>query len=371
MITDKGKVEGLQGLNIFKITRGNGYLNFFGNSINVVDSGNFSLAKNILTSQKSCKWFQKGVTDLSEKFLNSLSEGDIVSVLENGVVNVLWQCNSDENLLFLTDYCNSHCIMCPQTQLPNIAHYYQQAICILELVKDTPKYLCLSGGEPTFLKNEYLTVLSMIKNKFPNIALQILTNGKNFADFTFAKNSVLTSPVDTLYAIPIYSGNPELHDEIVCSKGSFNKAIYGILNLYRLQQNIEIRIVITKKNYRDLSNIAHFIYWNMPFVFRIAFMGMETHGAASDNLKEVWIEPVEYMKYLQEAVLFLNDRMLNVSIYNLPHCLLSNELKNFAQDSISEWKKSFLYVCKNCSKASICSGVFSTSINIPKGIHSI
>lgn len=162
-----------------------------------------------------------------------------------------------------------------------------------------------------------------------------------------------------------------MHDEIVCSKGSFNKAIYGILNLYRLQQNIEIRIVITKKNYRDLSNIAHFIYWNMPFVFRIAFMGMETHGAASDNLKEVWIEPVEYMKYLQEAVLFLNDRMLNVSIYNLPHCLLSNELKNFAQASISEWKKSFLYVCKNCSKASICSGVFSTSINIPKGIHSI
>ena len=78
----------------------------------------------------------------------------------------------------------------------------------------------------------------------------------------------------------------------MCSKGSFNKAIYGILNLYRLQQNIEIRIVITKKNYRDLSNIAHFIYWNMPFVFRIAFMGMETHGAASDNLKEVWIEPV-------------------------------------------------------------------------------
>ena len=37
MITDKGKAEGLQGLNIFKITRGNGYLNFFGNSINVVD----------------------------------------------------------------------------------------------------------------------------------------------------------------------------------------------------------------------------------------------------------------------------------------------------------------------------------------------
>ena len=29
MITDKGKAEGLQGLNIFKITRGNGIFKFF------------------------------------------------------------------------------------------------------------------------------------------------------------------------------------------------------------------------------------------------------------------------------------------------------------------------------------------------------
>lgn len=371
MLTSKGESHGLNGANIFRVIRGNGYLHFFGNCINIVDNIKYSFARNILTSRESCKWFQKGVVGLDKKFLDLLNDGDIISVLDNGVVNLLWKCNSDENLLFCTDYCNSRCIMCPQTQLDNINHYYQQSKYILDLVKDTPKYLCITGGEPTILKKEYLDLLSRIKKKFPNIGLQVLTNGKNFADFDFAKNSVINSPIDTLYAIPLYSANPELHDTIVRSRGSFNETVYGILNLYRLRQNIEIRIVITKKNFKELYNIAHFIYWNIPFVFRIAFMGMETHGAASDNFKEIWIEPIEYIEYLQEAVNFLNDRMMNVSIYNLPYCLLSDELRRFAQDSISKWKKSFLTECGNCSKVDVCSGIFSTSINTPKGIHSI
>lgn len=370
MISSKGAIHGFNGIDVFRVIRGNDYLQLFGDCINIVNNNN-SLARNILTSEGSCKWFQRGVTGLDEKFLASLSDGDIVSVLVNGTVNVLWRYKSDENLLFLTDYCNSRCIMCPQTQSNNIAHYYKQNKRILNLVKDEPKYLCVSGGEPTFLTEEYIDLVSVIKKKFPNVALQVLTNGKNFEDFDFAKKSVINSPIDTLYAIPLYSGNPELHDAIVRAKGSFNKTIHGILNLYRLQQNIEIRIVVTKYNYKDLHNIAHFVYWNMPFVFRIVFMGMETHGAASDNFKEVWIEPIEYIDDLQEAVIFLSDRMMNVSIYNLPQCLLPEKLRHFAQDSISGWKKTFLADCRNCSKANVCSGVFSTSVNIPKGIHSI
>lgn len=371
MIINKGVVHGLKAPNVFRICRGNGYLRFFDNCIDVVDKDNFSLAQNILTSRKSCKWFQKGVIGLDEKFLATLCDGDIVSVMSDGVVNVLWKCHSDENLLFFTDYCNSHCIMCPQTQLNNVSHYYQKCNRVLDLIKDTPKYLCITGGEPTFLPDEYLKLLSRIKKQFSNVALQILTNGKNFADFDFAKKSVMNSPIDTLYAIPLYSGNPEIHDIIVRSKDSFNKTVYGILNLYRLRQNIEIRVVISKQNYKDLLNIAHFIYWNMPFVFRVAFMGMETHGAAAENLKDIWIEPMEYAGNLCKAVLYLNDRMINVSIYNLPQCLLAEKLRVFAKDSISGWKKSFLPVCKNCKKIDICSGVFATSVNIPQGIHSI
>lgn len=179
------------------------------------------------------------------------------------------------------------------------------------------------------------------------------------------------SPIDTLYGIPLYSGSFELHDSIVNSVGSFDKTIKGILNLYKLRQNVEIRIVVNRWNYKDLLNIAHYIYWNIPFVFRVVFMGMEMHGLAEINLNNIWIEPKEYMKYLEEAVLFLNNRMINVMIYNLPHCILTEDLRYFAKDSISSWKKSFTDSCVDCKYMDVCSGVFATSSKIPEGIHSL
>lgn len=312
-----------------------------------------------------------GVYNLSESDLERLHESDIVAVSPSGEVFLLWENESNQNLLFLTDFCNSRCIMCPQEQCYAPKNYYDEAIKILDLVQKTPNNLCLSGGEPTFLSDEYLNVVNVIKKKFPSVYLQILTNGKKFSDFEFTKKCVLASPKKTSYAIPLYSANSRLHDYIVGAKGSFSNSIKGIYNLYKFKQEIEIRIVITKNNFHDLSNLAHFVYWNLPFVHHIAFMGMETHGCAQENLEEIWIEPSEYISLLEEAVSFLNARLMNVSIYNLPHCLLSPRLYKYARDSISEWKKGYLPECLECYFNESCAGVFTTSCKIPSGIHSI
>lgn len=370
MITSKGIAQNISKNLILRINNNASILHW--NCECSVITGKSSLfSKYVLTDQDTIAFYQQGVSKLNGSFLENLRNGDIVSLRDDGVVNVLWKKGKDDNLLFLTDYCNSNCIMCPQTQIKNLNNYYDEALSILNLVNEKPSYLCLTGGEPTFIQSKYLEIVKAIRNKNPKVALQVLTNGKNFSNLSFAKECVINSPIDTLYAVPLYSANDTLHDRIVRSKNSFKKSVTGILNLYKLKQNIEIRIVITKLNYKDLPNIAHFIYWNMPFVFHVAFMGMETHGIAADNIDEVWIDPSSYMKYLEEAVGFLNDRMLNVSIYNMPYCILSKGLYMFAKDSISEWKKVFLEPCKNCSMFSSCSGVFSTSIVKPNGIHSL
>lgn len=325
--------------------------------------------KNVLTYKNDIQKNKCGVASLSIDFLKTLHIGDIVSLDYQGNAVVLWKSGDEDNLLYLTDFCNSHCIMCPQTAEEENRNFYELSRTVLGLIEDKPKYLCLTGGEPTFIKDKYIEVTTTIKDKFPKIALQVLTNGKNLSDFAFVKKCVLNSPVDTLYAIPLYSGNGALHDKIVGAKGSFEKSIYGILNLYRLYQKIELRIVVTKDNYLDLQNIAHFIYWNFPFVFRIAFMGMETHGMAEENLNDVWIEPIEYMTELKEAVLYLHMRQLNVVVYNLPYCILDEEIRTFSADSISKWKKIFLAECMNCQWSDKCAGIFATSIKIPRGIQ--
>ncbi|MBR4908671.1 MAG: His-Xaa-Ser system radical SAM maturase HxsC [Acidaminococcaceae bacterium] len=372
MITSKGVSHGFVNSKILRIEKNSG-LNFFSRDGIIISEGddNSYLAKYVLSTSKSIKSYQAGISSLDKSFVKSLCVGDIISIGEDGRVNLLWKCGQDDNLLFVTDFCNSKCIMCPQTKIEKPQNYYKEATRIIELAKDKPKYLCISGGEPTFLKEEYIKIVSLIQKKYPHVSLQVLTNGKNFSDFQFSKQCVLNSPVDTLYAIPIHSGNSALHDKIVRTKNSFVLTIQGIINLYKLKQNIEIRIVITKQNYKDLPNIAHFIYWNMPFVFHVAFMGMETHGSAHDNIEDIWIEPNEYIAYLEESVSFLNNRMLNVSVYNLPHCILSESLRKFAKDSISAWKKVFLEPCRQCSMVEVCSGVFATSSRNPQGIHRI
>lgn len=52
---------------------------------------------------------------------------------------------------------------------------------------------------------------------------------------------------------------------------------------------------------------------------------------------------------------------MNVSIYNLPLCLLEEPIRRFARDSISAWKKNYLEQCDQCTVKEKCGGVFDTS----------
>jgi hypothetical protein len=75
------------------------------------------------------------------------------------------------------------------------------------------------------------------------------------------------------------------------------------------------------------------------------------------------------MEELRQAVCYLHQRMMNVSIYNLPLCLLPEGIRHFARDSISEWKKTFLPECECCGQTAVCAGFFATSVRKPAGIH--
>ena len=371
----KGNLHNFNGKQIFLISKKMKLTELFDSSTIKVCVNDLPFFKNkeFITSKSISTDITKTmfVSDVNIKYIMDFNDGDIIFISPNGDITKLWEANSKDNLLFLTDYCNSKCIMCPQTEVKNIRHYYEQSLKVLNLIKDVPQDVCLSGGEPTFLKEEYLKVVRKIKEKFPKIFLYVLTNGKNFSDFQFLKQCVVTSPVCTTYAIPIYSSNTNKHDYIVGNRGSFKKTINGIYNLYKFKQNIEIRIVITKLNYKNLLELSHFIYWNLPFVNHIAFIGMETHGSAMKNFNTIWIEPLEYIDNLKEAIEYLDERNMNISIFNLPFCILPMNLHKFARDSISNWKKYFLPECDNCELKSSCSGFFSTSCNVPKGIKPI
>lgn len=294
--------------------------------------------------------------------LETLKDGDIVLVTPEGRINVMYQSCGADHTVFITNRCNSRCIMCPQppSNDPPDLHDINQKV--LSLVKaGSLKHVGITGGEPTVVLEQLCQTLAYIQSRFPDAFISLLTNGRRFRDYGVARQVVAAKNKKLLFCIPLYADNDGQHDVIVGVPGAFQDTIQGIYNLYRLGRRIEIRIVVMRQNFARLAALAEFIYRNLPFVSHIAFMGMEYTGEAEQHLDDLWIDPLEYSQQLHEAVWHLHRRHMNVSIYNIPLCLLAEPLWRFARDSISSWKKNYLEQCSSCSVKEKCGGVFGTS----------
>jgi hypothetical protein len=117
---------------------------------------------------------------------------------------------------------------------------------------------------------------------------------------------------------------------------------------------------------------AEFVYHNLPFAIHVALMGMETTGLATENIKQLWIDPHDYIDQLGKAVQYLHRSNMNVSIYNHQLCILPKRLWPFCKKSISEWKNIFLDDCLQCIEKDKCGGFFKTGGNYySKYIHRI
>ena len=311
------------------------------------------------------------VANVETEKLDEINDGDILRVMPEGEIQKIWDSKSKSNVLFLTSRCNSRCIMCPQP-VECSEGYIEEALKVVSMLKaDEVNELCVTGGEPTLMQDKFLEVLAECKKKFSDKSMIVLTNGRNFKNFEFVRDTIKNAPRYITFAIPLYAPYAELHDEIVGVKGAFRETIKGLYNLVRFNAAIEIRVVITKKNYKLLPELANYIGWNLPMVSHIALMGMETHGMADENIDEVWIEPLEFNGLLKEAVKILDYRNLRVSVYNLPLCLLNQNIWKYSRQSISEWKQEYIDSCKMCVKKKGCAGFFSTSSRIPNGISAI
>ena len=286
--------------------------------------------------------------------------GDVVNISKDGRINVLWEIKSDHNAFYVTDICNSKCIMCPQVEGNSLR--YDECLEILNLVDISKNIeIGITGGEPTLNLNKLVELLEAIALKTPNKRVHILTNGRNFSKIENVERLSKIKNIKISFGIPLYSDIAEEHDYIVGINGAFIETINGLYNLAKYHMETEIRTVILKQNYKQLKSLATYIYRNLPFVSHVALMGMEYHGNAETNYDLISIDPSEYKIELYEAVREYVRYNMIVDIYNLPLCIVHKKLQQFCRDSISTWKKSFLPQCTSCVVKYKCSGIFETS----------
>ncbi|HEY6787013.1 MAG TPA: His-Xaa-Ser system radical SAM maturase HxsC [Trebonia sp.] len=301
--------------------------------------------------------------------LAHIAPGDVIQVsADGGRVAVLWKNTAVHNSLLLTEQCDNYCLMCSQPPKDRDDTWlFERARKVISALPPTARSLGLTGGEPTLPHggDALLGLLRHIASDAPDLSVHLLSNGRRFADFEFARAYARVGLADLMVGIPVYAPEPGLHDFVVQAQGAFDETIHGILNLATLGQCVEIRVVVQKQTVPVLADLATFIARNLPFVDQVVLMGLEMTGFARPNAAEVWIDPADpfYRNQLADAVFTLASAGADVKIYNHQLCILDRSLWPFAVRSISDWKNGYLDICQRCAVRGQCGGVFATSGN--------
>jgi His-Xaa-Ser system radical SAM maturase HxsC len=301
-----------------------------------------------------------------------LRDGDVVLIEPDGRIMVVYKAGSPYNSILATNRCNSLCVMCPQPPCRDPEDLHKNNLQLISLLDpEEVQQLGITGGEPTLLGEDLLTLVQTAKQQLPNTLLTLLTNGRRLKDLEFARALVKAGSPHLLIEIPLFADNDTEHDAVMGAEGSFYETLQGLHNLALLGQPVGLRTILHAMTIQRLTQYAAFVYQNLPFVLQVAFMGMETRGFASKNLAKLWVDPYDYQDQLAHAARYLARRLVPVSIYNHQLCLLPRELWPFARKSITDWKQAYPPACDTCSQREACGGVFGTGEKHSAFLHPI
>jgi His-Xaa-Ser system radical SAM maturase HxsC len=295
--------------------------------------------------------------------LDYLDAGDIIAVSPTGTqVEVLWRRQSPHNSVLLTERCDNYCLMCSQPPKErDDSRLLRRAAALVRMLPATAHELGFTGGEPTLYGSGLVALLRTTTQCLPDTEVHLLSNGRRFADPVFAAEYATVDNPRLMVGIPIFGAESSLHDYVVQARGAFDETIAGILALARLRQRIEVRVVLQKHTAPHIVEIADFIARNLPFVEKVALMGLEMTGLARANLADVWIDPYDYRAELAEATFLLKHAGVRINIYNHQLCVLDRRVWPHAVRSISDWKNEYLPACMSCSAREACGGLFASS----------
>ena len=303
-----------------------------------------------------------------------LGDGDIIGIDPGSRrLRVLYRRASQHNAFLVTERCNHYCLMCsqPPRKVDDGWILDEIAECI-ELIDPATKTIGFTGGEPLLEWRRFIALLGTVRDRLPETAVHVLTNGRAFASNEVASAWAAIEHKRLMAGIPLYSAVDAVHDYVVQARGAFDDTVLGILRLKDKGQRVEVRVVLHAVTAPRLQETCAWLARNLPFVDHVALMGLENTGFALANQDLLWIDPLDYQADLACGANMLRAAGVNVSIYNLPLCLLDRSVWDVAVKSISDWKNGYLSECDGCDARERCAGFFSTGRpRISRGIKPI
>ncbi|WP_341678859.1 His-Xaa-Ser system radical SAM maturase HxsC [Niveibacterium sp. SC-1] len=275
-------------------------------------------------------------------------------------LRLAYRASHRHSALFLTNRCNSNCLMCSQ---PPTRHddswLVSEALAIVRHMSEPPRTLGLTGGEPTLLGPVLPRLLVQLRSELPSTQFEILSNGRALEDPKYVAELAEAGQGSVSWLVPLYGHADFLHDYVVQAPGAFEQTLMGLLNLRDCAQAIQLRIVLIEPVLSHLTELCGYIARNLRFVREVALMACEPIGFALANKAQCSVNLTDWHQTLADGVDALSGVGVRTVIMNAPRCALPRELWRFAARSISDWKQVYADKCGECVERESCSGLFA------------
>jgi His-Xaa-Ser system radical SAM maturase HxsC len=304
---------------------------------------------------------KRGLTNVCWIDSEELEDGDVLIPETTGNKALISYRTSDaHHALFLTNRCNSYCLMCSQ---PPTKHddgwLVGEALDIIRHIRESPATLGLSGGEPLLLGANLRVVLDTLSAHHPTTRIDVLTNGRLLSDAAVAHAVLAGLTAKVQWLVPLYGHADMLHDFVVQSPGAFEETLEGMLVLQENRQPIQLRVVLIKPVLEHLDELCAFIGRNLPFVKEVALIVCEPIGFAMANRELCEVDMTDWAEMLCRASWNLERDQVPQLFMNAPLCALPKKLWKHAHRSISDWKQVYADECDRCTVKASCSGLFA------------
>ena len=267
-------------------------------------------------------------------------------------------------LVYVTNQCNSNCIMCPDSvKLRTRPNEVTMENLLEQIGEINPEaeHVDITGGEPTLLKEQLPELIEAVFRQAPDAEVLMLSNGRSFAAGGYTERFSAFAHRRLKIEIPIHGDCAELHDRIAGCPESFVQTRAGIHHLLEAGVEVGIRIVVSRMNYSRLNELIWLISREFPEIKYVNLMGMEVLGNAWKNREQVWIEFDEVKDSLQQAVEQCFACGIIPSLYNYPLCLFDRKYWYCYRNSISDYKIRYFEECEKCTEKSRCGGFFAST----------
>ena len=214
--------------------------------------------------------------------------------------------------------CNNNCLSCPQAHNKHLGDMsIKQIRENLALgIKHGANEVVLTGGEPTVRRD--ISDIVSYANEIGYSHIQLQTNGRMLSYKSFV-NKLISAGV-TEFSPAIHGHTPEIHDYITGSRGAFNQVVMGIRNLKELDQRVIANSVISKLNYKHLSELAQLFIDLKVDQFQLAFI--HPVGNAWKNFDLLVPRKSHVMESVHEAIDLAVAKNTNVMVEAYPFCFM-------------------------------------------------